>query len=151
MSRATGINFAFLHTVCFFYSQKCATADVHFVNHQGPRFQLKTFLTVLLKKKVIYILNGLRVSKLTANVHFWVNYPFNTALGTPFHFHLNTKASENASADSLCLSHDSLVQFLLGKSCSFIRIDGCVFVQRLHSCTVDLWSLDKTITWSSVQ
>lgn len=42
-----------------------------------------------------------------------------------------------------------LFQFLLEKR--FIRINGCIFVQRLHSCLVDLWSLDKTITWSSVQ
>ncbi len=34
------------------------------------------FFTVLLKKKVTYILDGLRVSKWTANFKFWVNYPF---------------------------------------------------------------------------
>lgn len=34
--------------------------------NQEPRFQLKTFFTVLLEKKVSYIMNGLMVRKLTA-------------------------------------------------------------------------------------
>ncbi len=37
------------------------------------------FCIVLLKKKVIDILDALRVSKLTANVHFEVKYPFKVA------------------------------------------------------------------------
>ncbi len=40
---------------------------------------LKMFCIVLLKKKVIDILDALRVSKLTANVHFEVKYPFKVA------------------------------------------------------------------------
>ncbi len=50
--------------------------DVHFLNHhQGALFQLKIFFTVL-KINVPYFLDGLWVSKLTANVQFWVYYPF---------------------------------------------------------------------------
>ncbi len=67
-SRATGIHFVFLDMLL--YSQKQAATDLHFMNHQGPRFQLNIFFTVLLKKKVTYILDGLRVSQLTANFHF---------------------------------------------------------------------------------
>ncbi len=37
---------------------------------------LKIFFTVQLKEKVTYIFDDLRVSKLTAHFHFWVNYPF---------------------------------------------------------------------------
>ncbi len=51
--------------------------DLHCVNHQGAQFQLKIFTTLLLKKKVDYILDGLRVGKLTENVIFFVNYRFN--------------------------------------------------------------------------
>ncbi len=36
----------------------------------------KNLLTVQLKEKVTYIFDDLRVSKLTAHFHFWVNYPF---------------------------------------------------------------------------
>ncbi len=61
--------------ICYFYSHKWAATDLHFMNHYGPRFQLKIFFNVLLKKKVI--LNGLRVSKLSGIFHFWVNYSFN--------------------------------------------------------------------------
>ncbi len=35
----------------FFYSQKPVATDLHFINHQEPRFQLKIIFTVLLKKK----------------------------------------------------------------------------------------------------
>ncbi len=52
----------------FLNSLKRAAIDLHVINHQGPQFQLKILFTVLLKKKVT-ILDGLRVSKLTANVH----------------------------------------------------------------------------------
>ncbi len=34
--------------------------------------------SVLMKKKLIYILHGLRVSICSANVNFWVNYSFKT-------------------------------------------------------------------------
>ncbi len=46
--------------------------------NESPRTTVsaKNFFTVLLKKKVIYILDGLRVSKLIAKFHCWVNYPF---------------------------------------------------------------------------
>ncbi len=51
--------------------------DLHFMNHQEPRFQQKISFTVILKKKEdAYILDDLRVSKLTTNFDFWVNYPF---------------------------------------------------------------------------
>lgn len=43
--------------LCFFYSQKLAAADLHFMNHEGPQLQLKIF-PVLLKKKGTYILDG---------------------------------------------------------------------------------------------
>ncbi len=39
-----------------------------------PRFQLQIFFTVLLMKKNTYILDGLRVNKLTTDFHF--NYIF---------------------------------------------------------------------------
>ncbi len=67
LSSATGINLVF--SACAFLSLKVPVAiDLHSINHQWTRFQLKIFFTVLLKKKVTYI---------SANVHFWVNYPFN--------------------------------------------------------------------------
>ncbi len=46
--------------------QMAVAIDLHFMKHKGPPFQGQIFFTVLLKKKVTYILNGLRVSKLTA-------------------------------------------------------------------------------------
>lgn len=52
----------------FFFTPKVTAAtDLHFRNNQGPRFQLKIFCSA----EVSYILNGLRVRKLTANVHFY--------------------------------------------------------------------------------
>ncbi len=36
----------FLDLFLVFYIQKWAAADLHFINHQGPRFQLKIFLTI---------------------------------------------------------------------------------------------------------
>ncbi len=62
--------------VCFFDAQRRAAADFL----EEPRIQLKIFFTVLLKNKVTYSLDGLRMSKLTAHFHFWVNCPFNTTL-----------------------------------------------------------------------
>ncbi len=35
------------------------------------------FSKYVLIKKLIYNMDGLRVSKYLANVHFWVNYSFN--------------------------------------------------------------------------
>ncbi len=51
---------------------------LHFMNHQGQRFLQKKQKHLLFykKKKVTHILDGPRVSKLTAHFHFWVNYPF---------------------------------------------------------------------------
>ncbi len=63
--------------ICFFFTVKVmVAANFHFINHQGPRFQLKFFIIFLLtkKKKVTYILGGLRVDKWTANFHMWVTY-----------------------------------------------------------------------------
>ncbi len=57
---------------CFFDSQNAGSCWLAFYESQG---QLKFFFTVL-KKKVTFILDGLRVSKLTTHFHFWVNYPF---------------------------------------------------------------------------
>ncbi len=37
-----------------------------------------TFLQIWWGNKLIYIFDGLRVSKLSANFHFWVNYSFNS-------------------------------------------------------------------------
>ncbi len=63
--------------------QMAVAIDLHFMKHKGPPFQGQIFFTVLLKKKVTYILNGLRVSKLTAFFCFWVNYTFNLHFKTP--------------------------------------------------------------------
>ncbi len=46
------------------------------MNHQRQWFQLKIF-TVLLREKRHLHLAWPRVGKLTANFHFWMNYPFN--------------------------------------------------------------------------
>ncbi len=63
--------------VFFFLTlEMMVAADLHFMNHQGPQFQLNVSFTVLLKKKVTCILDDLIVSKLTANFHVWMNYPF---------------------------------------------------------------------------
>ncbi len=53
-----------------FYSQKQAAADLNFINHQGSRLQLKSFLLSTQEKKVTYICNGLNLSKLTSIFHF---------------------------------------------------------------------------------
>ncbi len=58
--------------ICFFDSQSGGSHLLAF--HESPRTTARNLLYCLLKKKVIYILNGQRVSKLTANVHFSVNY-----------------------------------------------------------------------------
>ncbi len=61
----------------YFFTLKVTVAnDLHFMNHKRPQFQPKIIFTVLLKKKVSYILDGLRMSKLTAHFNFWVNYHF---------------------------------------------------------------------------
>ncbi len=75
-SEAKGINFALPDMLFFFLLPVVLVVDLHFMNYQGPRFQLKVLFTVLLKKKVTYILDSLRMSKLTANFHFGVNYHF---------------------------------------------------------------------------
>ncbi len=49
--------------------------DLHFVNHQGARFQLNIVFTVLLKKKLDH---GLRVSKLETRFHLLMNDLFKT-------------------------------------------------------------------------
>ncbi len=67
---------------CFFCLYVCFTLivlvaiEMHDMKHQGPQFQLKTLFSVELKKKSHLYLGGMRVSKLTANFHFWVKYPF---------------------------------------------------------------------------
>ncbi len=67
--------------ICFCDSQRDISCVLHFMNHKGIQFQLQIFFTLLLKKKKNpYILTGLRVSKLTANFHFGMNYPFNVAV-----------------------------------------------------------------------
>ncbi len=40
--------------------------DLHFMKHKGPPFQGQIFFYCSTEEKVTYILNGLRVSKLTA-------------------------------------------------------------------------------------
>ncbi len=40
-------------------------------------WQNSTFLQIWRRNKLIYILNGLRVSTFSANFHFWVNYSLN--------------------------------------------------------------------------
>ncbi len=67
----TGIHFVFRDML--FYSQKPVATDLHFKNHQGPRFQLNIF-------KVAYILDSLRRSKLTAVFNCWMNCAFNLCI-----------------------------------------------------------------------
>ncbi len=50
--------------------------DLHDMNHQGPQFRQKIFFSIELKKKSHLHLDGMRVSKLTDNFHFWVKCPF---------------------------------------------------------------------------
>ncbi len=38
--------------------------DLHFMNYQVPRFQLKIFFTVLVKKNVTYILEGEEINNI---------------------------------------------------------------------------------------
>ncbi len=61
--------------VLFLLSKCRYPIDLHYINHQGPRFQLKISL-LFYSRKMWHILDGLRVSKLTANLNFWVNYHF---------------------------------------------------------------------------
>ncbi len=61
LSGATGIYFVLPDA--FLTLKVTAAIDSHFMNHQWPLFQLKIFFTVLLKKKVTYILDGLSMSK----------------------------------------------------------------------------------------
>ncbi len=71
------LNFLFFLFVCFFFTPIVLVAvDLHDMNHQGPQFQLTIFFSVELKKKSHLHLDGMRVSKLTANFHFGVKYPF---------------------------------------------------------------------------
>jgi len=55
------------------------TTDLHYLHQQGQRFQLKIFFTDQLKTKPTSWM-ALGVSKLTSNLHFWVNYPFKTSI-----------------------------------------------------------------------
>ncbi len=72
-SGGTGINSTLPDMLFFFTLTVPLAIDLHFMNHQGPHFQLKNLFAVLLKKKNH---DYLRVSKLKANFHFWVNYPY---------------------------------------------------------------------------
>ncbi len=83
--RSTDINFVLPDMLFFFFLLLCPGSRwLPFMNHQGPRFQLKIFYTVRLKKKSI--LDGLWVSKLTASFQFWVTYPFKTSQNNPFSY-----------------------------------------------------------------
>ncbi len=59
-------------------SQKHVATNLHYMNHKGPQFQKHILSSSNKEKKVTYILDGLRVSKLTSDFHFWVNCPFKT-------------------------------------------------------------------------
>ncbi len=50
-----------------------------------------TFLQIWWRNKLIYILDGLRLSTFLANVHFWVNYSFLSV----WRSHLNKYKSQN--------------------------------------------------------
>ncbi len=61
-----------LPDMLFFTLKLPAAIDLHFMNPQVAQILLKLFITGLLKKKkVSYIMYGLRVSKVTADVYFW--------------------------------------------------------------------------------
>jgi len=106
---ATGIHFVFPF---FFYSQKkWAATDLHFMNYQGPWFQLKIIITVLLKKKksnLLYILDGLRVSKLAANFNFWVNYLFNLCYTDKWKSHMFCNNTREGTAFTLYCKQQAL-------------------------------------------
>ncbi len=58
----------------FFTLKVIVAVDLYFMNHQELWFLAKTFFIFYYsteEKKVTHVLNGLRVSKLTANFHFW--------------------------------------------------------------------------------
>ncbi len=52
-----------------------------------------------MKKKVTYILDGLRVSKLTANFRLWVIYPFKAPVDK--HYICNTTAKFSLNFNEL--------------------------------------------------
>ncbi len=74
LPEATGITFVFPVTA-FLTLNVTAPIALQIMNKEGPWIQLKILFTVLLKK-VTYILDGLRMSKLTENVIFLVNSSF---------------------------------------------------------------------------
>ncbi len=63
-----------------FYSQKQAATDFLWIS-KDHGFSKNLYCSTQAKKKVTYILDGLRVSKLTAIFYFWVNYPFYIFIG----------------------------------------------------------------------
>ncbi len=70
------INFV-LSDMLFFTVKVTVAANFHFINHQGPRFQLKFFIIfviILHYSSFFHYLGGLRVDKWTANFHMWVTY-----------------------------------------------------------------------------
>ncbi len=66
-----------------------------------------------MKKKLIYILHGLRVSICSANVNFWVNYSFKTLKENVVEFILSIHYWRQAASEAggfsplqvLCLGH----------------------------------------------
>ncbi len=58
--------------------------DMSFMNQHETLVQLKYIFTVLLKNKkshLMYILDGMRVNKLTADFRSWVKHTFKTTKG----------------------------------------------------------------------
>ncbi len=76
-SVATAINFVLPHELLFKINLNSQSDGSQVLCNSCFFF----FFYVPIKKKVIYTLDGLRVSKLTANVHFLgVSYPFKSTL-----------------------------------------------------------------------
>ncbi len=64
--------------IYFFWLSKCwelLICILWITKAQGPQLELQIFLCST-KEKVTYLLDRARVSKLTAKINLWVNYPF---------------------------------------------------------------------------
>ncbi len=88
-----------------------------------------TFLQIWWRNKLIYILDGLRMSTFLANVHFWVNYSFLSV----WRSHLNKYKSQN-------------VMFWKITQCFKWTLRKYNFGSENSSCSI--WDSADTDTWS---
>ncbi len=70
---------SYLETDLSFWETLILTAPIHCRGSFGEQVMLNLQMSSDEKNKLIYILGGLRMSKFSANFHFWVNYSLNSA------------------------------------------------------------------------